>query len=125
MKLLIKTGVMHRVAEVIKHIEPNDSPERFRTLGVEVVFDSASFSSPNSVQLSERTITARNFVLATGSRPAIPNISGIESVPYFTNETIFDNKENISHLIVLGGGPIGCEMAQSFVRLGVKSNACE
>ena len=112
--------VMHRVAEVIKHIEPNDSPERFRTLGVEVVFDSASFSSPNSVQLSERTITARNFVLATGSRPAIPNISGIESVPYFTNETIFDNKENISHLIVLGGGPIGCEMAQSFVRLGVK-----
>lgn len=112
--------VMHRVAEVIKHIEPNDSPERFRTLGVEVVFDTARFSGPNSVQLSERTITARNFVLATGSRPAIPNISGIENIPYLTNETIFENKETIKHLIVLGGGPIGCEIAQSFVRLGVK-----
>ncbi len=112
--------VMHRVAEVIKHIEPNDSPERFRSLGVEVVFGEASFSSSTSLKLADRTITARNFVLATGSRPAIPNLAGIDNVPYFTNETIFENRQNISHLIVLGAGPVGCEMAQSFMRLGVK-----
>ena len=115
-----QSAAMQRIADVIKTIEPNDSPERFRAMGVEVVFAEAQFIDQDCLLLEDRQITARKFVLATGSRPFIPPISGLAGVDYLTNETIFNVTENISHLIVIGSGAIGCEMAQSFARLGTK-----
>ena len=115
-----QSAVMNRVAEVIRTIEPNDSPERFRAMGVEVVFAEAQFIDRDHLLVEGRQVTARKFVLATGSRPFVPPITGLESVDYFTNETIFDVTENIQHLIVIGSGAIGCELAQSFVRLDSK-----
>ncbi len=102
-------------------IAPNDSQERFESLGVDVFRGEARFVSPHEIEVDGRKLRAKNFVIATGSRPAIPKIEGIESVPYFTNETIFDElKEKLESMIVLGGGPIGCELGQAFSRLGVK-----
>ncbi|NQY26207.1 MAG: mercuric reductase [Piscirickettsiaceae bacterium] len=115
-----QSKVMQRVSEVIKTIEPNDSPERFRAMGIEVIFAEAQFISDDRLRVDGREITARKFVIATGTRPFIPSINGLDSVDYCTNETIFNIKENIEHLIVIGAGAIGCEMAQSFVRLGSK-----
>jgi pyruvate/2-oxoglutarate dehydrogenase complex dihydrolipoamide dehydrogenase (E3) component len=112
--------VLGRVNEVIAQIEPNDSPERFEELGVEVLFAEAQFIDDATVIADERTITSRYFVLATGSRPLIPEITGLDSVDYLTNETIFHVGESIKHLIILGSGPIACEMAQSYARLGAK-----
>ena len=110
--------VMQRVASVIQSIEPNDSPDRFRSMGVEVIFGSGSFIDPHTFSVDGRQLTARNFVLATGTRPAIPSIPGLESIPYLTNETVFSLTTPVPSLIILGGGPIGIEMAQAFVRLG-------
>ena len=110
--------VMERVARVIEGIEPNDSPERFRALGVEVVFGSGAFTGPDAFVVSGRRLTAKTFVIATGSRPATPHIPGLNAVPYLTNETIFNLREPVPHLLVVGAGPIGCEMAQAFRRLG-------
>lgn len=110
--------VMERVRGVIATIEPNDSPERFRSLGVEVLFGSGRFTGPERFKVGGRTLTARRFVLATGSRAALPPIPGLDQVPYLTNETLFDLREPVPHLIVVGGGPIGVEMAQAFRRLG-------
>ncbi len=112
--------VLGRVKDVIAQIEPNDSPERFRELGVEVLFSKAQFIDDATVIADERTITARHFVVATGSRPLIPDITGLDIVDYFTNETIFRTDETIKHLIVVGSGPIACELAQSYARLGAK-----
>lgn len=117
--------VMQRVASVIKAIEPHDSPERFRGLGVDVIFGDGHFIDPATFEVNGRTITARKFVLATGSHAAVPPISGIKSIPYLTNETVFDLREDVPHLIVLGGGPIGCEMAQAFCRLGCEVDVVE
>jgi len=110
--------VMERVASVIADIEPNDSPERFSALGVDVVFGDGRFVDPQTFEVDGRRWRARTFVIATGSRPAIPPIPGVESVPYLTNETIFNLREDVPHLIVVGSGPIGSEMAQAFRRLG-------
>jgi len=115
-----QNDVVKRIAEVIRTIEPNDSPERFRAMGVEVVFAEAQFIADDLLLVEGREITARKFVLATGSRPFIPPIPGLDSVTYLTNETIFDTTGTIEHLIVVGSGAIGCEMAQSFARLGSK-----
>jgi pyruvate/2-oxoglutarate dehydrogenase complex dihydrolipoamide dehydrogenase (E3) component len=102
-------------------IAPNDSQERFESLGVDVFCGEARFVSPHEVEVEGQTLRAKNFVIATGSRAAIPKIKGIDAVPYFTNETIFDElKEKPENMIVLGGGPIGCELAQTFQRLGVQ-----
>ncbi len=111
-------AVMRRVASVIKSIEPNDSPERFRSLGVEVIFGEGRFSDPRIFSVNQRRITARNFVIASGSRPALPPLPGLEQIPYLTNETVFSLRENVPSLMVLGAGPIGVEMAQAFCRLG-------
>ena len=102
-------------------IAPNDSQERFESLGVDVFCGEAKFISPSELQVDGQTLKAANFVIATGSRATIPQIAGIESVNYFTNETIFDElKEKPRSMIVLGGGPIGCELGQTFRRLGVE-----
>jgi pyruvate/2-oxoglutarate dehydrogenase complex dihydrolipoamide dehydrogenase (E3) component len=110
--------VMERVAGVIKGIEPNDSPERFRGLGVDVMFGNGRFVGPDAFEVDGRRLTAKTFVIATGSRPVIPKIPGIEATPYLTNETLFDLREQVPKLLVVGAGPIGCEMAQAFRRLG-------
>ncbi len=110
--------VMQRVAGVIASIEPNDSPERFRSLGVDVSFGAGQFTDANTFTLGSRKFTARNFVIATGSRPGVPPIPGLSDVPFLTNETVFKLNEPVPSMIVIGAGPIGCEMAQAFVRLG-------
>ena len=102
-------------------IAPNDSQERFESLGVDVFRGQARFVSPHEIEVNGQRLRGKNFVIATGSRAVIPKIEGIDTVPYFTNETIFDElKEKPESMIVLGGGPIGCELAQTFRRLGVE-----
>jgi pyruvate/2-oxoglutarate dehydrogenase complex dihydrolipoamide dehydrogenase (E3) component len=110
--------VMERVAGVVAGIAAHDSPERFRAMGIDVIHGSGKFVSPGAFTVDGRTITAKNFVLATGSRPAIPPIAGLAYVPYLTNETVFALREPVAHLIIVGAGPIGSEMAQAFRRLG-------
>jgi pyruvate/2-oxoglutarate dehydrogenase complex dihydrolipoamide dehydrogenase (E3) component len=111
-------GVHDHIKSVIAAIAPNDSVERFTGLGVQVIQAAARFISPDTVIAGDASIKARRFIIATGSAPAVPPIPGLDSVPYFTNETIFDNQSQIGHLIVIGGGPIGMEMAQAHRRLG-------
>jgi pyruvate/2-oxoglutarate dehydrogenase complex dihydrolipoamide dehydrogenase (E3) component len=110
--------VMQRVQAVIAQIEPNDSPERFAALGVQVILGAGQFTGPGTFSVNGQALRARKFVIATGSRAAIPPLAGIDEVAYLTNESIFAVREEIPHLLILGGGPIGCEMAQSFRRLG-------
>ena len=112
--------VFERMRERRAKIAPNDSEERFESLGVDVFRGEARFISPHEVIVDGQKLRARNFVIATGSRATIPKIEGIDDVPYFTNETIFDElKEKPESMIVLGGGPIGCELGQALSRLGV------
>jgi pyruvate/2-oxoglutarate dehydrogenase complex dihydrolipoamide dehydrogenase (E3) component len=122
----VKLGeVMERVREVIRTIEPHDSPERFRGLGVDVILGSGKFADAHTFEVQARKVSAKNFVLATGSRAAAPPIAGIDSIRSLTNETVFDLREDVPHLIVLGGGPIGCELAQAFRRLGSEVDVIE
>ncbi len=102
-------------------LAPLDSVERFESLGVDVFRGEATFLSPQEIAVGGQKLRARNFIIATGSRAAIPDAVGASQVSYFTNETIFDElKEKPESLIVIGGGPIGCELGQMFNRLGVK-----
>jgi pyruvate/2-oxoglutarate dehydrogenase complex dihydrolipoamide dehydrogenase (E3) component len=110
--------VMQHVAAVIAGIAPNDSPERFRALGVDVVLGDGRFVSPHAFVVGGRTLTARHFVVATGTRPALPPIPGLREVRCLTNETVFDLREPVPHLAVVGAGAVGCELAQAFARLG-------
>ncbi len=113
--------VFERMRARRSKIAPNDSEERFQSLGVDVFRGEAKFISDREVAVGDLILRARNIVIATGSRTAIPKIEGIESVPFFTNETIFDYlKTKPESMIVLGGGPIGCELGQTFSRLGVR-----
>ena len=113
------------VASVIGQIAPHDSVERFEGLGVTVIEAFGRFISPTEVQAGERVITARRIVIATGSSPFVPPIPGLSEVPYYTNETIFDLRARPDHLLVIGGGPIGMEMAQAHRRLGSKVTVIE
>ena len=111
-------AVMDRVAEVIAQIQPHDSPERFCQLGAETLFATPRFVDAHTVEADGRRIRAKNWIISTGSSPAIPPIAGLDSVPYWTNETVFDQRQLPARLLVLGGGPIGVELAQAFQRLG-------
>ncbi len=113
------------VAEVIAQIAPIDSQERFEGLGVTVIRDMGRFISPRQVQAGDTVITARRIVIATGSSPLVPPIPGLDRVPYETNETLFDLRERPEHLLIIGGGPIGVEMAQAHVRLGCRVTVIE
>ncbi len=110
--------VMEHVTDVIRSIQPHDSPERFRELGVEVIFGAGRFLDAQRFEVDGRVLRATNFLLATGARPAIPPIPGLDQVPYLTHETLFSLREPVPSLIVIGGGPIGVEMAQAMHRLG-------
>ncbi|QJE71878.1 mercuric reductase [Aerophototrophica crusticola] len=114
------------VRGVIAAIEPNDSVERFTGLGVRVIQQAARFTGPDRVEAEDGTVvTARRFVVATGSRPAAPPIPGLDKVPYLTNESLFDLTVLPGHLVVIGGGPIGLEMAQAHRRLGSRVTVLE
>jgi len=113
------------VAEVIAGIAPHDSVERFEGLGVKVITAYGQFISPTELQAGDTIIKARRFVIATGSSPFVPPIPGLEDVPYDTNETVFNQTEQPEHLIIIGGGPIGMELAQAHKRLGSKVTVLE
>ncbi len=113
------------VADVIATIAPVDSVERFEGLGVKVIQEFGRFISKTEVQAGDTVIEARRFVVATGSGPFVPPIDGLDDVKCYTNENIFDLREKPDHLIVIGGGPIGMEMAQAHVRLGSRVTVIE
>ena len=118
-------SVMHHVRETIAAIEPHDSQERFEGLGVRVIRGYAEFASKNSIRVGNETVTARRIVVATGATPIAPPINGLDTVAYFTNETFFENRNRPDHLIIIGGGPIGVEMAQAHAQLGIKTTLIE
>jgi pyruvate/2-oxoglutarate dehydrogenase complex dihydrolipoamide dehydrogenase (E3) component len=111
-------AVMDHVHSVIAAIAPHDSVERFEGLGVKVIRARAEFTGPRAVRAGDYAISAKHFVIATGSSAATPPIPGLAETPHFTNETVFGNRVRPSHLIVIGGGPIGTELAQAHRRLG-------
>ncbi len=117
--------VHNHVHSVISAIAPNDSVERFTGLGVKVITEEGRFLNAKTVIAGNYEIKARRFVIATGSKAFIPPIPGLDSVSYFTNETLFDNKSVPEHLIIIGGGPIGMEMAQAHRRLGARVSVIE
>ncbi|MBB5517057.1 pyruvate/2-oxoglutarate dehydrogenase complex dihydrolipoamide dehydrogenase (E3) component [Rubricella aquisinus] len=113
------------VAKVIETIAPVDSQERFEGFGVNVIREYGTFVDENTVEAGDTRITARRFVIATGSTAFVPPIPGLDQTTYFTNENIFDLRDKPDHLIVIGGGPIGLEMAQAHRRLGCKVTVLE
>lgn len=113
-------AVNDHIHDVIAGIAPHDSVERFEGLGVRVIQDYGSFESKDTLQAGDYIINAKRYVIATGSSPSVPPIAGLADIPYLTNETIFNLKEAPEHLIIIGGGPIGFEMAQAHRRLGSK-----
>ena len=111
-------GVRSHVRAAIAAIAPHDSAERFQAWGVEVIHGQARFTGGRSVEVDGRHLAAPRIVVATGSRPAVPDVEGLQGVPYLTNETLFELGELPRHLIILGAGAVGLEMAQAFHRLG-------
>jgi pyruvate/2-oxoglutarate dehydrogenase complex dihydrolipoamide dehydrogenase (E3) component len=110
--------VHDHVHSVIAALAPADSPERFTGLGVRVIRQHGQFKDRNTVTAGDVEIRARRFVIATGSAPAVPPIPGLDGGPFLTNENVFDLKERPEHLIIIGAGPVGLELAQAFRRLG-------
>ena len=112
--------VMNRIKNVIETIAPHDSVERFEELGVECVSGDATLTSPWQVRVKDRLITARNIIIATGATPFVPPIPGIDQVAYLTSDNLWELREQPASLLILGAGPIGCELAQAFQRLGTR-----
>src|SRR5687767_265191 len=121
--------VMARVTRVIKAIEPHDSPERYTQLGVDVHLGTARITSPWTVEVQgeggTETLTTRTIVIAAGSRPMVPSLPGLTEAGYVTSDTMWDLRDLPRRLVVLGGGPVGCELAQAFARLGSKVTLVE
>lgn len=110
--------IIRHIEQVIATIEPHDSPARFESLGVEVIFGTGEFINRHSFVVNGKIITARAFVIATGSRPLIPSIEGLKESGYLTNEEVFSIAKLPKSLAVIGAGPVGCELGQAFARLG-------
>jgi len=117
--------VMQRVRAVIAKIEPHDSPERYRNMGVDVIEGQGTLVSPWEVEVAGRRITARAIVLATGAEPLVPAIEGLADTPYLTSDTLWELESLPERLVVLGGGPIGSELTQAFARLGSRVTVVE
>lgn len=117
--------VMARVQRVVKKVEPHDSVERYTELGVECIKGEARIISPYTVQVGERTLTTRNIIVATGAEPFVPPIAGLDQVEYLTSDNLWQLRELPKRLVVLGGGPIGCEMTQAFARFGAQVTQVE
>ncbi|PHS75830.1 MAG: pyridine nucleotide-disulfide oxidoreductase [Porticoccus sp.] len=122
-------AVMDRIQRVIKAIEPHDSVERYRQLGVDCRQGSARLVSPWAVEIAgnegKQTLTARNIIIASGAAPLVPPFPGLEQIDYLTTETLWKIRNNPGRLLILGGGPIGCELAQAFARLGTRVTQVE
>jgi pyruvate/2-oxoglutarate dehydrogenase complex dihydrolipoamide dehydrogenase (E3) component len=112
--------VMERVHDVIKDIEPHDSIERYEKLGVECLTGEATIRSQWEVEVNGKVLTTKNITIATGARPFVPPIEGLKEIPFVTSDTLWNIKDLPKNLLVVGGGPIGCELAQAFSRLGSK-----
>ncbi|BEE17046.1 pyridine nucleotide-disulfide oxidoreductase [Aeromonas enteropelogenes] len=112
-------AVMARVAQVIRDVEPHDSVERYQGLGVECIEGAARLVSPWEVDVNGQRLTTRHVVIATGARPLVPDLPGLDEVPYLTSDSLWQLRTPPRRLLVLGGGPIGCELAQSFALLGI------
>ena len=117
--------IMERVQTVIKKVEPHDSVKRFTSLGVDCITGDAKILSPHEVSVNGKTLTTNTIIIATGARPAIPKIPGLNQVPYLTSDNIWELRELPKRLVVAGGGPIGSELAQCFARLGSKVTQVE
>lgn len=111
-------AVMERVRQVIQDIEPHDAVERYRALGVNCVQGKATIISPWEVEIDGKSIYTRNIVIASGAQPLVPSIPGLDQLDYLTSDNLWDLKQLPKKLLVLGGGPVGCELAQAFSRLG-------
>jgi dihydrolipoamide dehydrogenase len=114
------TDIMERVRKIIKKIEPHDSVERYTRLGVDCIQGEARITSPYTVEVNGRVLTTRNIVIATGGRPFVPPIPGLDKIGYLTSDDVWQLRELPGRFVVLGGGPIGCELSQAFARLGSK-----
>jgi pyruvate/2-oxoglutarate dehydrogenase complex dihydrolipoamide dehydrogenase (E3) component/uncharacterized membrane protein YdjX (TVP38/TMEM64 family) len=110
--------VMERVQRVVGKVEPHDSVERYTSLGVECIAGEARISSPYSVEVNGRVLTTRSIIIATGASPFVPPIPGLDQIDYLTSDNLWQLRELPHRLVVLGGGPIGCEMTQAFARFG-------
>ena len=117
--------IMERVQRVIEQVEPHDSVERFTGLGVDVIQGEARILSPYQVEVNGKRLTTRNIVIATGARPFVPPIPGLEQIDYLTSDNLWQIRELPQRLLVLGGGPIGCELAQTFARFGAEVTLVE
>ncbi len=117
--------VQARIRRIIKKIEPHDSRERYEGMGVEVIEGEARLIDPWTVQVGERRLTTRAVVLATGAQPIVPDLPGLEGADVVTSDTLWDMPDLPERLVVLGGGPIGCELAQAFARLGCRVSLIE
>jgi len=115
--------IMQRAQSVIEKVEPHDSVERYTALGVEVLEGEARVRSPYEVEVNGRILTTRNIIIATGARPFVPDIPGLADLDYLTSDNIWQLRSLPKRLLVLGGGPIGCELAQSFARFGADSGS--
>ena len=109
---------MERVQAVIRQVAPHDSVERYTALGVDCIAGRARVLSPWEIEVDGRRLSARELIIATGARPTVPPLPGLETVPYLTSDTVWDLRDAPRRLLVLGGGPVGCELAQAFARLG-------
>ncbi len=117
--------VMQRVQRVVQQVEPHDSIERYESLGVECITGDARITSPWEVQVNGKTISARAIIVATGAKPLVPKLPGLDQIRYLTSDTLWDLRVLPKRLLVLGGGPIGCELAQAFARFGAQVTIVE
>jgi pyruvate/2-oxoglutarate dehydrogenase complex dihydrolipoamide dehydrogenase (E3) component len=117
--------VMGRVQQIIAAVAPHDSVERYTKLGVECIEGSARIVTPHRVEVNGRTLICRNIIVATGARPRVPSIQGLDKIDYLTSDSVWNLRERPKRLVVLGGGPIGSELAQAFSRLGAEVTMIE
>ena len=117
--------VHDHLEQVIGAVTPQSATARLQALGVELIAGVAKFTDKKTVVVGETQIRARHFVIATGTRPVVPLIPGLDSVPYFTTDTILDNTRKLTHLLIIGGGPTGLELAQAYNRLGTQMTVVE
>ena len=117
--------VMERVRSVVDHIAPHDSIERYTSLGVEVITGQAELLSRTQVRVNDQVLNAKNIIIAAGARPFVPPIEGLKEINYLTSDNVWELKSLPKRLVVLGGGPIGCELAQCFARFGSEVSIVE
>ena len=116
---------MQRMREIRAHISDNDSAERFKNLGVDVYLGHAKFTSQNSVEINGKELKFLKACIATGGRPWIPPIDGLDTIKYHTSDNIFNLQKLPKDMLIIGSGPIGCELGQGFARLGTNITMAE